>query len=194
MFSCFVSFFYFYCLSLFLFFCLFCVVLFPFFFCLCCAPCEVMVLWLGVKPKPPWWENRVPDPGNINWHELTQRSSSRPQDLAPPICLYVPRLNSSWQTNSKTRTQAHPSADGLPKVILSSQTPQNTSPKVALPIRETRPSSIYERAGTSPSHQDAYTNPWTNLTHWGQTSVARGTLTLQPVERDHKHSKLDKMR
>ena len=27
-----------------------------------------------------------------------------------------------------------------------------------------------------------------------QTTEARGTTTLQPVERDHKHSKLNKMR
>ena len=35
----------------------------------------------------------------------------------------------------------------------------------SLPIREKRLSSTHQDAGTSPSHQEVYTSPWTNLTH-----------------------------
>ena len=35
----------------------------------------------------------------------------------------------------------------------------------SLPIREKRLSSAHQDAGTSPSHQEVYTSPRTNLTH-----------------------------
>ena len=54
---------------------------------------------------------------------------------------------------------------------------------MALPNRGTRLRSTHQSAGTSPSYQEAYTNPLTELTHQGQTPEARGTTTLQPVER-----------
>ena len=98
-------------------------------------------------------------------------------------CLQASVLNAPSQTTNKTGTKTHPSADGLPQVALSPQTPQNTPPDVALPIRGTRSSSTHQNIGTSPSHQEAYTSHWTNLTHWGQTPEARGTTTLQPAER-----------
>ena len=63
------------------------------------------------------------------------RSPSRHQDPAPPNCLQAPVLNASGQTMSKTETQPHLPADRLSKVVLSSQTPQNTPPDVALSIR-----------------------------------------------------------
>ena len=91
--------------------------------------------------------------------------------------------NASGQTTSKTGIQLHPSADRLPKVILSSQLPQNTPLGTALPTRQTRSSSTHQRAGTSPFHQEACTNPRTNLTHRGQTPELRETMILQPVER-----------
>ena len=60
--------------------------------------------------SPSCWNNRVLQaPGNINRCELSQRSSSWHQDLAPPNCLQTPGLDTSDQTTSKTRTQPHPS-------------------------------------------------------------------------------------
>ena len=73
----------------------------------------------------------------------------------------------SVQTTPKIRTQPHPSEDRLPQVILSSQPPQNTLLDTALLIRGTRYSSTHKRAGTNPSHQEAYPSRWTNLTHQG---------------------------
>ena len=84
---------------------------------------------------------------------------------------------------SETRTQTQQSADRLLKVILSPQTPQDTQPDAALPIRGQRSSATHQNAGTSPSHQEAYTSHWNNLIQWGQTPEARGIMTLQPAER-----------
>jgi len=38
---------------------------------------------------------------------------------------------------------------------------------MALPTRGTKPNSTHQWAGTNPSHQEACTSPWTNLTHQG---------------------------
>ena len=84
-----------------------------------------------------------------------------------PTTCRLQHWNSSGQTTSKIGTQPDPSADRLPKVILSSQPPQNTPLNTALTTRGTRPSSTHQRAGTSPSHQEDCTSPWTNLTHQG---------------------------
>jgi len=73
----------------------------------------------------------------------------------------------------------HPSADRLPKVVLSSQKSPNTPPDVTLPIRGKRLSTTHQSTGTSPSQQEAYTNPWNNQPlPLGRTSEARGTMTL----------------
>ena len=63
-------------------------------------------------------------------------------------------LRESFQTTSKTETQPHVSADSLCKVILNSQTPQNTLSNAAPPIRGTRHSFIHQSVDTSPSHQE----------------------------------------
>ena len=42
-------------------------------------------------------------------------------------------LDAQCRTTSKTGTQPHPLAERLPKIILSSQTPQNIPPDAALP-------------------------------------------------------------
>ena len=84
-------------------------------------------------------------------------------------------LDALCQTTSNTGTQPHPLAERLPKIIISSQTPQNTSPDAALLTRKTRSSLIRQNTGTSPLHQEVYTTHWTNLTHWGQTPKTTGT-------------------
>ena len=119
----------------------------------------------------------------------------------PEISISVLRPSSTqWpasctlcQTTSKTGTQPHPLAERLPKIIIRSQTPQNTPPKMILPTRKTRSKLIHQNTGTNPLHQEAYTTQWINPTHWGQTPKTMGTTNLQPVKRRPQHSKLSKM-
>ena len=139
-----------------------------------------------------WNAREFPAPGNINWWELFWRSPSQHQDPAPPNRLQAAVLNAPCQATSKTVADTHPSANKLPKVILSSQTHQNTPPDATLPIRGKRSSSTHQNSGTSPFHQGAYTSHWTNLTHWGQTSEARGAMILQPAERRPQNEKREK--
>ena len=142
----------------------------------------VWVSGVGV-PSPGHWKTRqFLVPRDIKQWELSQRSSFQLQDLAPPNCLQALVLNAPCQTKSKTGTQTHPSADRLPKVILSPQTPQNTPPDMALLIRGVRTSFNHKNTDTSPSNQKAYTSHWTKLVHWGYTPEARGNKTLQPAE------------
>ena len=82
----------------------------------------------------------------------------------------------------------------LPKIIIRSQTPQNTPQDAVLPTRKTRSSLIHQNTGTSPLHQEAYTTHWTNLSRWGQTPKQRELWTCSPWKGDPKHSKLSKMR
>ena len=64
------------------------------------------------------WTNREPQgPGNINWSEVSQRSSSQHQDPALPNSLQTPVLEASDQTTSKTGTQSH----SLKKIIIIRQ-------------------------------------------------------------------------
>ena len=64
-----------------------------------------------------------------------------------------------------TGTQPHALAERLPKIIIRSQTPQNTPLDMVLPNRKTRSSLIHQNTGTSPLHQEAYNSlnqpyPW----------------------------------
>ena len=89
----------------------------------------------GVTSPGHWAARERLDPGNINWCAHSWRYSSQYQELAPPNWLQAPMLDISYQTTSKIGIQPHSSAHRLPKVILSSQTPQNTRSDTALPIR-----------------------------------------------------------
>ena len=82
-----------------------------------------------------------------------------------------------------TVTQPHPLAERLPKIIIRSQTPQNTPLDVGLPTRNTRSRLIHKNTGTSTPHQEAYRTHWTNFSHWGQKRKIVGTMNLQPVKR-----------
>ena len=70
---------------------------------------------------------------------------------------YSAVLDILCQTTSKTGTPTHLLAESLPKIIISSQTHQNTPPDVVLPTRKTRYSLIQQNTSTSPLHQEAYT-------------------------------------
>ena len=76
-----------------------------------------------------------------------------------PTAYRLQRWIASGQTTNNRGTQPHASADKLPKVVLSSQLPQNIPLDMALPIRGKRPSFTNQRTGTSPTHQEAYTSP-----------------------------------
>ena len=125
----------------------------------------------------------LPAPRNINQRELSHRSQSQCKDPAPLDGQQVPVLDTPSQTISKTGTEPHPLAERLPKIKLSSQTPQNTPPDTALPTRKTRSSPTHQKTGPSSLHQEAYSSHWTNLTHWGQTPTTTATMNLQPVKR-----------
>ena len=46
----------------------------------------------------------------------------------------------------------------MTKIIISSKTPQNTTPDVVLPTRKARSSLIHENTGISPPDQKAFTS------------------------------------
>ena len=136
------------------------------------------------EPSSGHWSTRdLPAPCSIKQQKLSQRSPSQRQDPAPLRDQQATVLDTLCQTTSKTGTQPHPLEERLPKIILSTQTPQNTTPDLDRPTRKTRSSLILQNTGTSPLHQEAYTAHWTNLSHWGQTPKETGTMNLQPVKR-----------
>ena len=149
---------------------------------------------VGVLSPEHWNTREFPAPGNINQQELSWRSPSQLQDTAPPNCLQAPGLNTPLRTTSKTGTQTYPPADRLPKVILSPQTPQNTPPDEALPIRG--------KDGAPPTRTQAPVPSTRNPTQGtGPTSPTGGRYQKQEElwlcslwKGDLKHSKLDKMR
>ena len=121
-----------------------------------------VVLQPGVRPEPRKWESQVQDfgpPGTSQPHVISIGKSS-PRDFhlnAPLNDQQAPVLDTPCQTTSKTETQPHPLAERLPKIIISSETPQNTPPDMVLPTRKTRSSLIHQNTGTSPLHQEADT-------------------------------------
>ena len=117
------------------------------------------------------------------------------QDLAPLNGQKLPVLDSSHQTTNKTGTQTHPLTHRLPKVILSSKTPQNTPPDTALLIRGKRLSTTHQNTGTSPSViQEAYTSHCTNLTIGGREQKPEELQSSSLGKRDLKYCKLYKRR
>ena len=74
---------------------------------------------VGASSPELWTTREFPGPGNINRCVCSWRYPYQHQALAPHNCLQAPVLDTLWQTTSKTGTQPHPSADRLPKVILS---------------------------------------------------------------------------
>ena len=98
------------------------------------------------------------------------------------------------QTTSKTGTQPHPLAERLPKIIIRSQTPQNTPPDAVLPTRNTRSNLIHQNTESVPSTRK-HTQPTeptlaTGVRHQKQWELRTGSLQ----KGDPKHSKLSKMR
>ena len=111
-------------------------------------------------------------------------------DLAPPKSMQALAQGHLCQTNSRIGTEHHPSADRLPKVVLSSQPPINTPLYMVLPTRGNRPSSTHRgQAPVPPTRKPAQAPGPTSPTR-GQTPEARGTTILQPVERRPQREKV----
>ena len=89
-----------------------------------------------------------------------------------PITFRFQCSKASGQATNKIETQPHTSEDRLPKVILSSQPPQNTHFDMALPNRGTRSLPL----GSLHKPQDQPHPP-------GSRHQDRETTTLQPAER-----------
>ena len=121
---------------------------------------------------------RPPSSMKYQMAKISQRSPSRWQDPALLNDQQATVLDTLCQTTSKTGTQSHPLAERLPKIIIRSQTPQNTPLDVDVTTRKTRSSLIHQNTGTSPLHQEAYTTHWTNLSHWGQTPKTTETTNM----------------
>ena len=153
---------------------------------------RVLVLQPGVRPEPLRRESWVQDTGPPETSRplvISIRESS-PRDLHLTAKTQLHSTTSKlqrWTPHAKQLarqdSQPHPLAERLPKIIIRSQTPQNTPPDVVLPTRKTTSSLIYQNTGTSPLHQEAYKTHWTNLAHWGQTPKTTGTTNLQPEKR-----------
>ena len=130
-----------------------------------CVADRVLVLQPGVRPEPLRWQSQGKDigPPQTSQPHVISISKSSPRDLhlnakpAPLDDQQAPVLDTPCQTTSKTGAQSHPLAERMPKIIIRSQTSQNTPPDVVLPTRKTRSSIIHQNTGTSPLQQEAYT-------------------------------------
>ena len=126
--------------------------------------------------------------------KISQRSPSQCQDPPSLNDQQATVLDTLCQTTSKSRTQPHPLADWLTKIIIRPQTPQNIPPDVDLPTRKTRSSLIHQNTGNSPLHQGAYTTPKPTLATGDRHQNQQELRTCSLPKGDPKHSKLSKMR
>ena len=101
-------------------------------------------------------------------------------------------LDTLCQTTRKTRTQPHPLAERLLKIIIRSQTPQNIPPDAVLPTRKTRSSLIHQNTVPSNRKHTQPTEP--TLATGGRHQKQQEVLTCSLQKGDPKHSKLSKMR
>ena len=127
--------------------------------------CQACASDVGEPSSGHWSTRDLPAPSNIKQQKLSQKSPSQCYDPDPLNDQQATVLDTLCQTTGKTGTQPHPLAERLPKIIIRSQTPQNTPTDAVLPTRKTRSSLIRQNTGTSPLHQEAYTTHWNNLTH-----------------------------
>ena len=99
--------------------------------------------------------------------------------------------DASGQTTNSVGTQPHPSADRVPKVILSPQLPLNTPLDMALAIRGKDPApSTSGQVPVPPTRKPAQAPQPTSPTR-EQTPEAKGTTILQPAEQRTQMQKLE---
>ena len=149
----------------------------------CSSQASGLCLWGGRAKFRTLVHQRPPSSTWYQMVKISQRSPSQCQDPAPLNDPQATVLDTLCQTTSKTGTQPHPLAERLHKIMIRSQTPQNTPPEADLPTRKTKSTLIHQNTGNSPLHQEADTTHWTNLGHWGQTAKTTGTTNMQPVKR-----------
>ena len=94
----------------------------------------------------------------------------------------------------KTGTQLSPLAEKVPKIIIRSQTPQNTPQDIVLPIRKTRANLTHQNTPTSPLHHEAYTTIKPILPTGGRHQKQWELWTCSLRKGDPPHSRLSKMR
>ena len=112
-------------------------------------------------------------PENIDRHEVSQRLPFCIKTWHYSTAYRLQCWNTSGKTTSRIGTQTSPpSADRVPKAILSSQPPINT-PLHTLPTWGIRPSSTHQWEDTSPSHQEASTSHKTNLAHQRADTISK---------------------
>ena len=113
--------------------------------------------------------------------KISQRSPSQHQDPAPLNDQQATVLDTLCQTTSKTGTQPHPLAERLPKIIIRSQTLQNTPPDVDLLTRKKDPTSSTRTQALVPSTRKPTqtTEPTLASVDRHQKKQELGTCSLQ---------------
>ena len=85
-------------------------------------------------------------------------------------------------------------AERLPKIIIRSQTRQNTQPDVVLPTRKTRSSLIHRTQALVPSTRKPTQTTEPTLATGGRHQKQKDLRTCSLPKGDTKHSKISKMR
>ena len=171
----------------------------------CCMACGFLVPQPGVGPGPTGWELRVQDSGppENSWPQGILIGMHSPEGIHinkktrhhPTACRF------QWWTphdrQPARKEQAHSSADRLPKVLLSNFSHRHPQihPLTWPCPSEGKGSALPTRvqAPVPPTRKPTQAPEPTSPTR-GQTTETRRTMTLQPAERNHKYSKLDKVR
>ena len=125
--------------------------------------------------------------------KISQRYPSQHQDPGPLNNQQATVLDTLCQTTSETGTQPHPLAERLPKIIIRSQTPQNTLLDVDLPTKKIRSSLIHQNTDTSSTRKPTQPTERT-LATGGRHQKQWELQTCSLRKGDPKHSKLSKMR
>ena len=131
-----------------------------------------------------WTDREFPGPGNINQYASPGDIHLNTKILHhPTACRLQSVLDTSCQTTSETGTKPQTSADRLPKVILSSQTPPKHHLTWPCPSegKDSAPPTRTQ-APVPPTRKPAQA-PGPNSPTREQTTERRGMTTLQPVER-----------
>ena len=116
----------------------------------------------------------VSNPGNCHFGKIWPH---------PIACRHQCR-EAPGQITNRVGTQPHPSADRLPKGVLSMQPPLIISLDTALPTRWTRPSSTHQWAATSLSHQETCASPWINVTNQRADTRSKKSYNLVACKRE----------
>ena len=103
-------------------------------------------------------------------------------------------LDTPCKTTSKTGTQHHPLAERLPKIIIRSQTPQNTPLDAVLPPERQDPASSSRTQALVPYTWKPTQPTEPTLATGGRHQKQWELQTCSLQKGDPKHSKLSKMR